>query len=75
MELHPIVMQIIGALWTVFVGLSLSYMKNSQKARRDIAESLKRLEILFEVKIPLIEKKIEEHETKITQIQSRIHRR
>lgn len=68
MDIHPQVVQIIGALWTVFIGVAISYMKNSERTRKEISESLKRLEILFEVKIPRIEKQLEDHDSKISQL-------
>lgn len=61
--------------WTVFGGLALAYMKDSIKTRKEIAASLKRLEILFDVKVPAIEKRLDSQEAQIISLQAKINRR
>jgi hypothetical protein len=75
MELETIIFQLVGAAWTVFLGLAVNYMKTSSKTRKEISDSLKRLEILFDAKIPQIEKKLEDHDERIISLMSKINRR
>ncbi len=73
--MQQIATQVFGFLMTIFGGLILNRVKYQNKLSEQNNLLLKRLEILFEVKIPPMESDIKELKTNVLHLQTKLPRR
>lgn len=72
MAIEPILLQLFGACLTVIGGLILSRIQQQTKLQQENNESLKRLEILFEVKTAGYDERLKDHDSKIAFLQTKL---